>query len=92
MFNAHKCLSVSNYISLECEHKPNLKVKHLLVTFIDEFSQSESFHQKESTNLIMFILQATIFPLPQRWLVSVVIKNSFLIHSGAVSKNLNECF
>lgn len=39
----------------------------------------------------MFIFQATVFPLPQRWLVPMVIKNSFLIHSGTVSKNLNDC-
>ena len=39
----------------------------------------------------MFILQATIFSLPQRWLVSMVTKNS-LIHSRAISKNLSDCF
>jgi len=40
----------------------------------------------------MFILHAAIFSLPQRWLVPGVVKNSFLINSGAVSKNLSDCF
>lgn len=38
----------------------------------------------------MFILQTTIFYFLQRWLVPVVTTNSFLINSGAVSKNLND--
>lgn len=44
MFNTDKCLSISNDVSSECEHKPNLKVKHLLNTFIDSFFHSQSFH------------------------------------------------
>lgn len=65
MFGTHQSLSVSNYVSLECEHKPNPKVKHLPVVFRDEFPQSECFHQKESTNLIVFIVQAATLSLPQ---------------------------
>lgn len=40
----------------------------------------------------MFILQTTIFFSLQTWLVPVVINNTFLINSGAVWKNLNNCF
>lgn len=44
MFSTQESVSVSNYVSLECEHKPNLKVKHLPVVFRDELPQSECFH------------------------------------------------